>query len=82
MMPVREEIMSTFRQVAKEQGRRLAPLTDELKLTECGLDSLGFVLVVGLLEKAFNVDPFDSAEEIDFPITLRDFIVLYERHAL
>jgi hypothetical protein len=80
-MPVRDEIMSTFRQVAKEQGRRLAPLTDELKLTECGLDSLGFVLVVGLLEKSFNVDPFDSAEEIDFPITLKDFIALYERHA-
>jgi acyl carrier protein len=80
-MSVRDQIMSTFKQVAKEQGRRLAPLTDDLKLTECGLDSLGFVLVVGLLEKSFNVDPFDTAEEIDFPVSLRDFIALYERHA-
>jgi acyl carrier protein len=72
--------MFTFRRVAKEQGRRLEPLTDELKLTECGLDSLGFVLVVASLEQSVNFDPFEAEEEIDFPITLRDFIALYERH--
>jgi acyl carrier protein len=80
-MSIRDEIMSTFKRVAKEQGRQLAPLTDDLKLTECGLDSLGFVLVVGMLENSFNVDPFDTGEEIDFPVSLRDFIAMYERHA-
>jgi hypothetical protein len=79
-MSVRDEIMFTFKRVAKEQGRRLAPLTDELKLTECGLDSLGFVLVVASLEESTKIDPFQSEEEIDFPLTLRDFIALYERH--
>ncbi len=79
-MSIRDEIMFTFKRVAKEQGRRLAPLTDELKLTECGLDSLGFVLVVATLEQSVNFDPFQSEDEIDFPLTLRDFIALYERH--
>lgn len=81
-MSIRDEIMSTFRRVAEEQGRRLAPLADEMKLTECGLDSIGFVLVVALLERSVNFDPFDSAEDIDFPVTLRDFIALYERHGV
>jgi hypothetical protein len=48
-MSVRDEIMLTFRRVA-EQGRRLAPLTDDLKLAECGLDSIAFVLVIASLE--------------------------------
>jgi hypothetical protein len=79
-MSIRDEIMLTFRRVAEEQGRRLAPLTDELKLTECGLDSIGFMLVVVSLEQSVKVDPFHSAEDVDFPVTLRDFIALYERH--
>jgi hypothetical protein len=79
-MLIRDEIVLTFRRIAEAQGQRLAPLTDELKLTECGLDSLGFVLVVASLEESVKVDPFDSLEDVDFPVTLRDFIALYERH--
>jgi hypothetical protein len=77
-MSIRDEIMLTFKRVAEEQGRRLAPLTDGLKLTECGLDSVGFVLVVVSLEQSFNVDPFQSDEEVDFPVTLGDFVALYD----
>lgn len=78
-MSIRDEIMSTFRQVADVQGRRLAPLRDDVKLTECGLDSLSFALVVSNLEDALNVDPFNGEEALDFPVTLGDFIGLYER---
>ena len=80
-MSISEQIMSTFTRIAKEQGRRLAPLTDQLKLTECGLDSLSFALVVFSLEESLNVDPFQSMDGADFPVTLHDFISLYERHA-
>jgi hypothetical protein len=79
-MLIRDEIVLAFRRIAEAQGQRLAPLTDELKLTECGLDSVGFVLVIASLEESVKVDPFDSPEDIDFPVTLRDFIALYERH--
>ena len=79
-MLIRDEIVLTFRRIAEAQRQRLAPLTDELKLTECGLDSVGFALVVASLEVSVKVDPFDSLEDADFPVTLRDFIALYERH--
>ena len=79
-MLIRDEIVLAFRRIAEAQGQRLAPLTDELKLTECGLDSVGFVLVIASLEESVKIDPFDSPEDIDFPVTLRDFIALYERH--
>lgn len=78
-MSIRDEIMSTFRRVADVQGRRLAPLSDELQLTECGLDSLSFALVVSNLEDTLNVDPFNSEAALDFPVTVGDFIGLYER---
>jgi hypothetical protein len=79
-MLIRDEIVLAFRRIAEAQGQQLAPLTDELKLTECGLDSVGFVLVIASLEESVKVDPFDSLEDIDFPVTLRDFIAMYERH--
>jgi hypothetical protein len=78
-MSVRDEIMSTFRRVADAQGRRLAPLSDELKLTECGLDSLGFALVVASLEDSLQVDAFNVSDASAFPVTLGDLIGLYER---
>ena len=77
-MSIRNEIMSTFKRVAEEQRRELAPLTDDLNLMECGLGSLGFALVVVSLEESVKIDPFLDTE--NFPVTLRDFIALYEQN--
>jgi acyl carrier protein len=78
-MSIRDAILSAFRQVAGVQGQTLAPLSDELKLTECGLDSLSFAIVVTSLEDSLDVDPFSSSESADFPVTLGDFIKMYNR---
>jgi hypothetical protein len=80
-MSIRDTVVSVFKQVAADQGRALAPLTDELRLTDCGLDSLSFAIVVSSLEDSLNVDPFNSSEWVDFPVTLGDFIKLYD-HAV
>jgi acyl carrier protein len=80
-MSIRDTVISVFKQVAADQGRTLAPLTDELRLTDCGLDSLSFAIVVSSLEDLLNVDPFNSSEWVDFPVTLGDFIKLYD-HAV
>ena len=77
-MSVRSEVLGLFHQVAKEQGLRLAPLSDELPLLEAGLDSLSFAIVVARLEEMLGVDPFSQAEETRFPVTLGEFISLYE----
>lgn len=78
-MTARSVIVEAFEQVAREQQRRLAPLTDDLKLLQSGLDSLSFALVVVRLEDALGFDPFDTAES--FPVTFGDFVKLYASHA-
>jgi hypothetical protein len=76
-MSVRSNVISRFEEVAKEQDKRLAPLSDDLLLLESGLDSLCFAIVVARLEDSLGVDPF-SADDVDFPVTLGDFIRFYE----
>ena len=78
-MDVRAEVSAQFTQVAEEQGKRLAPLRDDLVLFESGLDSLCFAIVVVRLEMALGADPFSSDEERDFPVTFGQFVAAYER---
>lgn len=77
-MSTRDAIISQFQQVAKEQSKRLAPLTDDLLLLESGLDSLCFAIIVARLEDVLEVDPFVRPEPPPFPATLGKFIRLYE----
>jgi acyl carrier protein len=79
-MSLRSTITAQFEQVAKEQKRKLARLTDDLKLLESGLDSLSFALIVARLEDEAGFDPFDSDQEMKFPVTFGDFVRLYENH--
>jgi hypothetical protein len=65
-------------EVAREHGKILAPLKDDLVLAECGLDSLGFAVLVARLEDTLGVDPFTAAEEAVFPVTLGEFVKVYE----
>jgi acyl carrier protein len=78
---VRASIVSQFELVAKEKNQPLPPLSDDLVLLESGLDSLCFAIIVARLEDELGVDPFSADEEIEFPITLGDFIRIYENAA-
>ncbi|MBV9696639.1 MAG: acyl carrier protein [Gammaproteobacteria bacterium] len=80
-MWVRSTITSQFQQVAVEQERTLAPLSDELKLVQSGLDSLSFAIIVARLEDALGIDPFNASDGVDFPVTFGDFVRLYENFA-
>jgi acyl carrier protein len=75
-MSLRSSIASLFEEVAREQQRELAPVTDDLKLLQSGLDSLSFALIVARLEDRLGCDPFERARS--FPITFGDFVTLYE----
>ena len=79
-MSVRSTITTQFQQTATEQSRKLAQLTDDLRLLDSGLDSLSFALIVARLEDALGFDPFDVSEDIKFPVTFGDFVQLYEKH--
>ena len=77
-MSTRSAIITQFEQVAKEQKRTLAPLNDDLVLLDSGLDSLCFAIIVARLEDALGIDPFGADEDLEFPVTLSDFINFYE----
>jgi acyl carrier protein len=77
-MSVRATVVLQFEQVAQEQQRKLARLSDDLRLLDSGIDSLGFALIVVRLEEALGFDPFDTEEEVNFPVTFGDFVKLYE----
>jgi acyl carrier protein len=65
-------------EVAREHGKILAPLEDDLVLAESGLDSLGFAVLVARLEDTLGVDLFTASDEAVFPLTLGDFVKVYE----
>ena len=79
-MSVEDTVRAQFEQVAIEQRRKLSRLFPELKLLDCGLDSLSFALIVARLEDALGIDPFDATQEMKFPVTYGDFVKLYENH--
>jgi acyl carrier protein len=78
---VRKEVVTQFKQVAQEQNKRLAPLTDGLHLLNSGLDSLCFAILVSRLEDSLGLDPFAASEDAQFPVTFGDFVNLYEHVA-
>ena len=80
-MSVKLTIVEQMEQVAREHGKILAPLNDDLILADCGLDSLGFAVLVARLEDTLGLDPFTAAEDAFFPVTLGDFVKVYENGA-
>ena len=80
-MSVRSVIMEQIIQVAEQQGRRLAPLCDDLRLLDSGLDSLCIAVIVAKLDDALGLDPFSGEEDYPFPVTIGDFIRLSEHAA-
>ena len=80
-MSVKLTIMSEIERIAQEHNRTLAPLTDDLILLNSGLDSLGFAVLVARLEDELGRHPFTTSEDVDFPVTLGDFVNVYENAA-
>ena len=78
LMSVKLTIVEQMEQIAREPGKILAPLKDDLVLADCGLDSLGFAVLVARLEDTLGIDPFTAAEDTFFPVTLGDFVKVYE----
>jgi len=77
-MTNRLTIIGQIEQVAAEQNKKLAPLTDDLPLLDSGLDSLCFAILVARLEDAIGVDPFTTSSDGHFPNTLGELIAFYD----
>jgi acyl carrier protein len=80
-MSVRITVLSMFSQVAEEQSKSLVELSDELDLMDSGLDSLCLAIIVARLEGELGADPFSRGDEMEMPVTVGDFVRLYEHAA-
>jgi acyl carrier protein len=75
---IRSLVARELQEVAAEQGRTLEPLTDEIKLLESGLDSLGLAVLIMRLADSLGIDPFGSGESLASPVTFGEFVRMYE----
>lgn len=77
-MSTRLTILNEMREIAAQQERTLAPLTDDLPLLETGLDLLCFAILVSRLEDLTGSDPFSASDDVRFPSTVGELIAFYE----
>jgi acyl carrier protein len=80
-MSIKLTIMDEMARVAREHGKTLAPLNDDVALLDSGLDSLGIAVLVARLEDRLGVDPFTTSDDVQFPVTVGDFVRAYEHGA-
>jgi acyl carrier protein len=75
---VHDVIYDQITTVARQHNKILAPLTDNIMLLESGLDSLCVAILVANLEDELGVDPFGSGDDVQMPVTVGDFVRVYE----
>jgi acyl carrier protein len=78
---IKATVLTQIEEMRDPSRGDLPALTDDLALLDSGLDSLGIAVLVTRLEDAFGFDPFTESEITTPPVTLGDFIRLYERAA-
>jgi acyl carrier protein len=77
-MSIRATVISQLEEIRRNANKSLRPLTDELALLDSGLDSLAIAILVTRLEDILGVDPFTDSDISVPPVTVGEFILLYE----
>ena len=83
MSDLRKIITKTFNEVLEQtnpEHEKYNELDDDLVLLDSGLDSLGFAILVALLDEELGYDPFQVMEEPIYPTTFDEFLKTYEIH--
>ena len=79
-MHITETIVRVMKEVAEAVDSELKKdLSDDLKLFDSGLDSLGFAVLVARLEEELGYDPFVLMEDPVYPTTMGEFVEIYQR---
>jgi acyl carrier protein len=78
-MSVRSIVLNECEEIAGQQGINLQPLSDDLALLDSGLNSLCIAILVARLEDTLGIDPFSNSEEVGIPVTIGDFVKIYEK---
>ena len=82
-MSIKETIIEKYHEALMATDSELAvnELTDDIVLLESGMDSLGFAVLVALLEEELDFDPFTMMDEPYYPKTFGEFVALYNKYA-
>jgi len=75
---IKATVISQLEQIRGASHGELPPLTDDLVMLDSGLDSLGLAVLVARMEDALGLDPFTTSDITSPPVTLGDFIRVYE----
>lgn len=80
---LKDIILAKFNEALEHTGvnQHFEDLNDEQILLESGLDSLGFAILVVLLEEELDLDPFQQMEDAVYPTTFGEFVAIYERYS-
>ena len=80
-MDIKSLITETFFEVLEQTDKELAveSLESGTVLLESGMDSLGFAILVAMLEEKLDFDPFTSTDEVVYPRTFGEFVEFYEK---
>lgn len=62
-----------------DKEKKYTDIKDDQVLLETELDSLGFAILVALLEEELDIDPFQIMDEPVYPRTFGEFVAIYER---
>ncbi len=80
MSELRANIIGVIHEVAQiRESKIVEDLNDETILLESGLDSLGFAILVALLEERLGYDPFVLMDTPIYPRSLAEFIQIYQK---
>ena len=75
-----EKFNEALEQTDVEQ--RYEDIRDDQILLESGLDSLGFTILVALLDEELDLDPFQQMEDAVYPTTFGEFVEIYEKYSV
>ncbi len=75
-----QQIKDAMQQVAELSDCQLVePIEANTLLLECGLDSLGYAMLVAQLEEDLGFDPFTELAIETYPSTFAEFLAIYKQ---
>ncbi|MGS2720413.1 acyl carrier protein [Paraglaciecola aestuariivivens] len=78
-MNLEQQIKQAMQQVAELSDCTLIePIEANTLLLECGLDSLGYAMLVAQLEEDLGFDPFTELQIETYPSTFAEFLAIYQ----
>lgn len=82
MTNLEQLIKQAMQQVAELSDCQLVqPIEPNTLLLECGLDSLGYAMLVAQLEEDLGFDPFTELDIVTYPSTFAEFLAIYQQCA-